>query len=57
MAFADQCLGQAARFGQAQMPEKLVYPQRRARQSLAAHLVLERCKLQRERRGSLIFGL
>ena len=57
MAFANQCLGQAARFGQAQMPEKLVYPQRRARQSLAAHLFLERCKLQRERRGSLIFGL
>lgn len=57
MAFADQGLGKAARFGQAQMPEKLVYTQRCARQSLAAHLVLERRQLQRKRRGSLIFGL
>lgn len=49
MPFPDQRLGKAARFGQAQMPEELVYPQRRAFQSLAAHLFLERCKLQRKR--------
>lgn len=33
MPFADQSLRKAARFGEAQMPEQLVYPQRRARQA------------------------
>ncbi len=57
MPFADQSLREAARFGQAQMPEKLVYPQRRACQSLTAHLFLECGKLQRECRRSFVFGL
>lgn len=33
MPFTDQRLGKAARFGEAQMPEQLVYPQRRASQA------------------------